>query len=258
MIETGEVRLWCRDTGGDQPAVLLLHGLAGHAGEWQATATALAATHRVVAFDQRGHGRSIHHPRDLSRAAFVADVARLAARLGLGPLTLVGQSMGAHTAMLTAAAHPEMVRRLVLVEGGVGGGGPTATETVAGLLRGWPVPFPDLAAAGEYFGGGTVGRAWAAGLREEDGGWWPRFDVDVMVAAVSSVHARARWDAWRRVRQSSLLVLGERGTVSASKAEQMLATNAGATLETVADAGHDVHLESPERWVALLREFLDP
>ena len=60
-------------SAGEGPGVLLLHGLAGTAVEWEETAAWLSATHRVVALDQRGHGRSERRPADVSREAFVAD-----------------------------------------------------------------------------------------------------------------------------------------------------------------------------------------
>ncbi|MEV5149699.1 alpha/beta fold hydrolase, partial [Streptomyces sp. NPDC052727] len=73
MVRDG-VRLACRDWGGSGSPIVLLHGLAGHAGEWDVLAQRLSSRYRVVAVDQRGHGASERHPRDVSRAAYVADV----------------------------------------------------------------------------------------------------------------------------------------------------------------------------------------
>jgi pimeloyl-ACP methyl ester carboxylesterase len=58
--------LACRDFGGDGAAVLLLHGLAGHADEWTETASWLTKRCRVVAFDARGHGHSERFPGGFS------------------------------------------------------------------------------------------------------------------------------------------------------------------------------------------------
>ncbi|MFD9039210.1 alpha/beta fold hydrolase [Streptomyces bottropensis] len=63
-----EVRLVCRDRGGPGEPVVLLHGLADHAGEWE-VATRLIARYRVVAVDQRGHGASKRHRRGSARSA---------------------------------------------------------------------------------------------------------------------------------------------------------------------------------------------
>src|SRR4051812_46989194 len=105
-VVRGGVRLRIRDHAGPGPAVVLLHGLAGHLGEWDETARWLSRAHRVVAVDQRGHGTSERYPGDVSRAAYVADVMAVIDHLALGSVILIGQSLGGHTAMLTAAAHP--------------------------------------------------------------------------------------------------------------------------------------------------------
>ncbi len=112
---------------------MLLHGLAGHAGEWDVPARCLSSRYRVVAVDQRGHGASERRPQDVSRAAYVADVIAVADQLMLRRPVLVGQSLGGHTAMLAAAAHPGLVRALVLIEAGAGGPNPNAPADIGGL-----------------------------------------------------------------------------------------------------------------------------
>ena len=97
------VHLACGDHGGEGPAAVLVHGLAGHAGEWDGTAAWLGRTHRVVAPDARGHGRSERRPGDVSRTACVDDLAHWIELLGLAPALVIGQSLGGHTAFLLAA-----------------------------------------------------------------------------------------------------------------------------------------------------------
>jgi pimeloyl-ACP methyl ester carboxylesterase len=80
------------DFGGDGRPALLLHGLAGYAGEWAETAGWLSERARVVALDARGHGSSERFPADVSRAAHVADAAFVVERLGLGGVVVVGHS----------------------------------------------------------------------------------------------------------------------------------------------------------------------
>jgi pimeloyl-ACP methyl ester carboxylesterase len=101
-LENDGVRLACRDFGGSGPAILLLHGPAGHAGEWQNTAGFLVAEHRVVVFDARGHGRSERRPDHASPEADVSDVAIEVERLQLAPVVLIGQSLGDVSALLVA------------------------------------------------------------------------------------------------------------------------------------------------------------
>ncbi|MEU2394932.1 alpha/beta hydrolase [Streptomyces sp. NPDC007369] len=258
-VDRDGVRLHCRDWGGGHGrAVLMLHGLAGSSGEWDAPARALAAERRVVAVDQRGHGLSTRRPSDVSRAAYVADAVAVVAQLGLDRPVLVGQSLGGHTAMLAAARHPGLFAGLVLVEAGAGGPVPGVQEEIGGWLDSWPVPFPSREAAVRFLGGGNdrVGAGWADGLEERDGGRWPRFDRDVMVGSLAGIARRSFLDDWRNVSCPTLLVLGQNGILPAREVADMLALRPGTTAVSVPGTGHDVHLEHPDALHSLLSGFL--
>jgi pimeloyl-ACP methyl ester carboxylesterase len=250
------VRISCRDWGGSGSPVVLLHGLAGHAGEWDGLARDLGPSYRIVAVDQRGHGASERRPRDVSRAAYIADAVAVIAQLGLHRPVLAGQSLGGHTALLTASAHPGLLRGLVLVEAGPGRADPNVPAEIGAMLDAWPTPFPSRRAAVEFFGGGAVGEGWAGGLEERDGGWWPRFDRDVMVAALAENARRSFWDEWASITCPALVVLGQSGIVPAQETEAMLQQRPETVALSVPGAGHDVHLERPEVLHQVLREFL--
>ncbi|MFJ6481001.1 MULTISPECIES: alpha/beta fold hydrolase [unclassified Streptomyces] len=250
------VRVSCRDWGGSGPSVVLLHGLAGHAGEWDAVARDLSPRYRVVALDQRGHGASERRPQDVSRAAYVADTVAVVEQLGLRQPVLVGQSLGGHTAMLAAAAHPGLFRALVLVEAGPGGPNRDVQVEIGGWLDAWPRPFPSREAAVEFLGGGPVGEGWAAGLVEREGGWWPRFERDVMVGSLAEVAQRSFWDEWSKVTCPTLAVLGQNGIIPPGEVSDMLRRRPETVALSVPRTGHDVHLERPDVLRRALREFL--
>ncbi len=145
--------------------MLLLHGLAGHAGEWSETATWLTGNHRALALDQRGHGLSTHAPKDVSREAHVADVAFVIDQLNLGPVVLIGQSLGGNLAFLVAARHPDLVSGLLVAETSPDADplGESA-ERLRRWLEGWPTPFPSREAALSFFGGASLyASAWTVG-----------------------------------------------------------------------------------------------
>ncbi|MFI8824070.1 alpha/beta fold hydrolase [Streptomyces sp. NPDC053431] len=251
------VRLSLRDWGGDGRALLLLHGLAGHVGEWDGLARRLRADgHRVVALDQRGHGASERHPADVSRAAYVADVRAVLDELDLTHTLLVGQSYGGHAALLTAARHPSRLAGAVLVEAGPGGTGPQAVAEVGDWLRAWPVPFPTRAAAVAHLGGGPVGEGWADGLEERDGGLWPRFDPEVMAASLAENAGRDRWEEWAAIGVPVLAVLGQHGFVADEEYAEMARQLPGLRGVCLPGTGHDLHLERPEVLHRLVTEFL--
>ncbi|WP_222432117.1 alpha/beta fold hydrolase [Leekyejoonella antrihumi] len=252
------VELAYAEVGAGERTALLLHGLAGCVEEWKGTLDDLRAQgYRVLALDQRGHGRSTRRPASVTRAAYVEDVVSLIEESGAGPVDLIGQSMGAHTALLVAAERPDLIRSLVLVEGGVGGGGPEATAPVARWLHSWPVPFGDRDAFAEFFGGSPrVARAWADGLNVRVDGLWPRWDADVLEAALAQVHAIAWWKAWERVSAPTLVVRGAEGRLSGPEVDEMLRRGRDVHAITVAAAGHDLHLEAPRAWLDALHTFL--
>jgi pimeloyl-ACP methyl ester carboxylesterase len=102
---------------GEGPPVVMLHGLLiGSLASWYFTAApALSAARRCRLYDLRGHGRSEGVTSGYDVATMTRDLAALTADLA-EPFDLVGHSFGAVVALRFALAHPERVRRLVVVE----------------------------------------------------------------------------------------------------------------------------------------------
>jgi 3-oxoadipate enol-lactonase len=99
----------------DAPVLLLLHGWTASADLQFFTAyPALAAKYSFVAIDHRGHGRGMRtaHRFELEDAA--DDAAGLVRELGLGPVIIVGYSMGGPVSLLLARRHPAVVRAMVV------------------------------------------------------------------------------------------------------------------------------------------------
>jgi pimeloyl-ACP methyl ester carboxylesterase len=108
--------VFCRDTGGDGPPLLLLHGWTASADlNWFAQYRPLsAAGYRVIAVDHRGHGRGMRAPADFRLDDCADDAVGVLLELGLGPALVAGYSMGGPIALLAARRHPQAVRGLVL------------------------------------------------------------------------------------------------------------------------------------------------
>jgi pimeloyl-ACP methyl ester carboxylesterase len=246
------------DYGGDGPSVLLLHGLAGHAREWADTADVLVERHRVIALDARGHGRSQRAPANVSRRAHIDDVAFVIDELDLAPVTLVGHSLGGHTAMLVAAEHPDSVSGLVLADAGPERDSEASVREVSTFLASWPRPFASRDAAEEFFGGASLraGR-WADGLEHRADGLWPAFDAAVLVRTLREAADRAYWDEWQAITCPVLLVVAANGSLGAGEVAEMRARNPSARVVEISRAGHDVHLDNLAAWTDALSGFLD-
>jgi pimeloyl-ACP methyl ester carboxylesterase len=255
-IKSDGVRLAAYDYGGRGPkTVLLLHGLAGHAREWDETASWLRKAAHVVALEQRGHGRSERRPGSMSRDAFVSDLVAWLDHLGLNTATLIGQSLGGHTAFLVAARHPSRVDHLVVAEASPAPD-PASVEAARGWLESWPIPFSNRADAVEYFGGPSLwADAWSSGLEQRDRGLYPAFDIASILSALADAEARPLWHEWERIVCPTLVVRADRG-LQPDVAERMVAAIPAARLITIVDSGHDLHLERPDAWRQALENFL--
>ena len=245
------------DFPGSGLPVVLFHGLAGYAGEWRMTADALE-DRRVVALDGRGHGRSEREPDDVSIAAHAADAAFVIEQLDLGEVVTIGQSLGALTAITLAATRPELVKAMVVVDADPAAGSKGTVADVEASLRRWPVPFESVLAAAQFFGGSPgSAAAWANGLERREDGWWPRFDFDVMTRTLNEALGRDYWAEWERIRCPVLVLRAENGDVNEATAGEMTERLATARAIEIPGAGHDLHLDSPNEWQAVLGGFLE-
>lgn len=260
------VELAVHDFGGRGVPVLLLHGLAGHAGEWAETASWLTSRARVVAFDARGHGASERRPADVSPGAFVGDASAVASGLDMVRPIIVGQSLGGVMALMAAAGHPQLIRALVLVEASPAGtdddrAAAAFADAFVASLNEWPVPFPSIDAAAGFFerrfGSPSAAVVWVAGLENRGDGWWPRFDIDVVRETLYLATRRSSWTEWARIRCPVLLVRTQSGSVGDDAVETMLEHQPGLRVTTIPDAGHDLHLDAPHAWRQTLEAFLD-
>ena len=115
FVDTERGELFVREAGTPgAPPVVLLHGWVGTGGtNWLLAFPKLAPHFRVIAPDLRGHGRGIRSSGRFRLADCAADVGALIDALGVGPVVLVGFSMGGPVAQLTWRAHREVVGALV-------------------------------------------------------------------------------------------------------------------------------------------------
>ena len=100
---------------GKGPVVVLLHGFASSIYTWKDVLPGLASTRTVVALDFPGFGES-DQPPDLRFEVLPKVVRGLMDKLGVGPATLVGSSLGGAVATVLAAQSPERVGALVLID----------------------------------------------------------------------------------------------------------------------------------------------
>ncbi|KLL94797.1 alpha/beta hydrolase, partial [Rhodococcus sp. IITR03] len=107
--------MFVRESGAGPRTVVLLHGFSDHGGTWCKVAPAIAERHRVLTVDLPGFGRSAQHWETPVLDHYVDVLADLVDDVP-EPVSLVGNSLGAVTALVFASVHPSRVGRVVLAD----------------------------------------------------------------------------------------------------------------------------------------------
>ena len=100
-------------TGGEKPALLLLHGFNEYGLSWLRVAKELDGDYDIIMLDARGHGRSDGIASGFSSAILVEDVAGVIRELKLGRPRIIGLSQGGSTVLRLAATYPELVHSFI-------------------------------------------------------------------------------------------------------------------------------------------------
>ena len=113
-----QIELHFTDTGPrDAPILVLVHGYSASLNTWDAWVRNLRKDYRVIRLDLPGHGLSRCVDNDeIGIEQFIASIDRVTHSLDVDQFTLVGSSMGGHTAWAYALAHPDRLDGLVLVD----------------------------------------------------------------------------------------------------------------------------------------------
>lgn len=266
VVEANGLRLHSLEWG-DEGAlpVVILHGFTGHA--WQADhpAQRLAATHRVVALDQRGHGDSdcadLYGTRPMTD-----DLVAFLDVLGIERVDLVGHSLGGIVGLCTAALHPARVARLVLGDIGpepAASGIARIQRNVASrdVFRTVDDAFDLQVALNPTADPAALRHRVEHNLVEQPDGtftWKYSRTLRDGTARHDNFAPDELWACFAAVDVPVLILRGEHSDILSDEiAQRMLATNPRARLVVVPGAGHSIATDAPDAVADALLDFLD-
>lgn len=134
-----DIHLYYEIHGEGEPLVLIL-GLGTDISEWEDVIRGLAEHYRVIAFDNRGAGRTEKPDHPYTIELMAEDTEAILKALDIERARVVGISMGGRIALVLALAHPGRVERLVLV-----------STSARGAKRPWWFGALSLVSSGPFF-----------------------------------------------------------------------------------------------------------
>ena len=274
------LRLHYVDWGNTEaPPLLLVHGGRDHCRNWDWVAEALRDDWHIIAPDLRGHGDSqwmIGGSYGLSD--YVYDIAQLIHQTKHQPITIIGHSLGGAISLQFTALFPEMVRKLVAIEGL---GWPPErvakqesvppeeritdwidfTRSIAGrVARRYPTieeAFQRMQEANPHLTPDQARHLTVHGVNQnEDGTYSWKYDNYTRIRAPFGFPESERQKLWQRITCPTLLVRGTESWASDPNEDGRAAHFQNATVANFEGAGHWVHHDKLEEFLSTVKEFL--
>ncbi|WP_073080439.1 alpha/beta fold hydrolase [Chitinophaga jiangningensis] len=252
-IHSNNIRIHYTRTGGNKPPVILLHGLMTSGLCWTLLARALENEYDVIMPDSRGHGLSDVPETGYQYADLANDVVGLIRSLKLKAPVLIGHSMGGMTAAVVASLNPTLLSRVILAD-------PSFISPALQL----EVYQSDVASQHKKILSWSLKEVMADASKRHPTRPAALIEIFSHARLQTSMQAfevlRPPNPDFRELIQSitvpGLLLYGDRGVVSADIAKELEGLNPGLLTAAVPNAGHSLHMDQPEHFARLVKDFL--
>lgn len=263
----------------DAPPLVLVHGGRDHCRNWDWVAEELRRDWHIIAPDLRGHGDSgWSQDGTYGMAGYIYDLAQLVHQLKLAPVTIIAHSLGGNIALRYAGLYPDNVAKVVAIEGL----GPSPKAQAERSAKGFPHRMRDWIDEQRALSGrlprryATIEDAFRRmqgenkhltpeqarhltqhGVNQnEDGTYSWKFDNYVRSWPPYDMTAADVTELWGRISCPTLLVYGKESWASNPAADGRAQHFGNAEVVTVEGAGHWVHHDRLDEFLALVRRFL--
>lgn len=237
--------------------LVLVHGLGSSTLDWEYQIPELAAHYRVIALDVRGHGRSDKPHERYNMATFADDVASLIEHCQLGPVHLVGISMGGMIGFQLAVDRPELLASLTIINSGPEVKAKSANDYLQ-IAKRWSLSrLLSLETIGKALGKLLFPKPEQADLRAKIEQRWPQNDKR---AYLSSLDAIIGWGVRERISRitcPTLVISGDRDYTTVAQKQTYVDQLSNARLVVIEDSRHATPMDQPQRFNSCLLEFLN-
>lgn len=244
---------------GNGHPLIILHGLLGSLDNWHSIARKLAENYRVYLIDQRNHGKS-PHTDEMDYRSMAADVHEFMEKQGIPSAYVAGHSMGGKTAMQAALQYPEKIDKLISIDMPPKANSP-GHEAIFNALKAMDLSQVEKRKDADeqlkqYISDFGIRQFLLKNLeRGPSGGYQWKMNLLGIEKAYSDILEKIT--SYEPFPKPTLFI---RGGNSDYVNEQDIADHEEifpeASLVTIDNAGHWVHAEAPEAFMATLNNFL--
>ena len=273
-LRSGDLNMHYLDWGGTRQPLVALHGAASSSHWYDLVIPHLAGDLRVVAPDQRAHGKTDQPSTGYDWRTLAGDMVGALDQLDIEKAVVMGHSWGASTALAVAAYHPDRTQGLIMVDGGFGGR--RSSEMT------WE-EFRDRLSPRDIYG---PRERYLGALKQQFAHCWSDKLEQMVMSMVrvdpdGSVHERLElsnqqqmlWAMWSEPTselmphvQCPTLMVAAAGRQPIANPEMLERRRANveaaqaampdAKVAWIQDTGHDIGYEKPEELAAVIGEFL--
>lgn len=254
------MKLNARIIGDSAQSIVILHGLLGSSDNWFTLGKQLGEQYKVILLDQRNHGLS--EQSDVwNYEVMVSDLHEFITESQLQKPIIIGHSMGGKVAMLYAGKYPESLSKLIVVDIAPRYYPPHHQTILEGLHS---IPLDTLTSRQEadtilasHIPATDTRQFLLKNLyRKPDNTFAWRMNLEVITAHIEEVGKAFPADL--RYAGKALFIRGEKSDYITQQDEQDIQTFfPQAKIATVADAGHWVQAEQPQRFMEVLLPFIE-
>lgn len=254
-FEHAGCQLYFEDHGQGTP-LLLVHGLGSSIRDWEYQIPLLSRSHRIIAIDVRGHGRSDKPREAYSMAQFAADVAALIKHLSLDRVHLIGISMGGMIAFQLAVDHPHLLHSLTIVN--------STPEVKAKSLSDWwqlgkrwsLSRLLSLETIGKGLGRILFPRPEQAELRQKIEQRWPQNDKRAYLASLDAIIGWSVWERLGNITCPTLVISGDRDYTPVAHKQRYVEQLPNARLVVIEQSRHATPMDQPDQFNTTLLSFI--
>ncbi len=242
---------------GQGAPLLLLHGLGSSGLDWEYQVPAFrAAGYRVITLDLRGHGRSDKPRERYSMRMFSADVEALIDHLHLGPVHLVGLSMGAMVGFQLAVDQPHLLKSLCIVNSGPQVKVRGANDVWQWFKRWSLARVMSMQTLGQALGKLLFPQPGQADLRRKIAERWARNDKRAYLASFDAIVGWGVQERLSRITCPVLVISADRDYTPVAVKQAYVKLMPDARLVVIDHSRHATPLDQPEAFNRTVLEFI--